>query len=110
MLLLLVIATFAASSTGHNYDLTVFPEQSRELGHRESRLLAERSIGMLDPVTEEAVQQPDAVLDEHEEPVVHKRKNEFIRFGKRGARFGRSDSTANEPHAAKRKNEFIRFG
>ncbi|KAK5967218.1 FMRFamide neuropeptides 14 [Trichostrongylus colubriformis] len=130
MLLALVVATFAASSASLICDYTVLPGQSRELGFRECGLQAESNIGMLDPVVREILQQPDTMLNEQDEPMIQKRKNEFIRFGKRDSRevkrknefirfgkrknefirFGRSDATMIEPHVAKRKNEFIRFG
>ncbi|KAK6032209.1 hypothetical protein OSTOST_01613 [Ostertagia ostertagi] len=130
MLLVLVVAAFVASSVGYKCDLTLFPDQSHELGHRECSLQAESSIGELDPILQEVLQRSDAVLNEREEPMMQKRKNEFIRFGKRGARevkrknefirfgkrknefirFGRSDSGVTDPLVAKRKNEFIRFG
>ncbi|VDO63898.1 unnamed protein product [Haemonchus placei] len=74
--------------------------------------------GVSNPLVQDLLQRADTVLNELVEPSLQKRKNdlicsgkrerrnvkrknEFIRFGKRGddlVRFGRSDSTETEPH------------
>uniref|UniRef100_A0A7I4Z6C7 FMRFamide n=1 Tax=Haemonchus contortus TaxID=6289 RepID=A0A7I4Z6C7_HAECO len=132
MLFVLVVATFVASVASYRSDVAAFPEHFRRIGHNEYRVKAEsnNNNGVLNPLVQDPLQRTDTVLNELVEPTLQKRnndficsgkrerrnvkrKNEFIRFGKRGddlVRFGRSDSTETEPHVAKRKNEFIRFG
>ncbi|KHJ96541.1 hypothetical protein OESDEN_03497 [Oesophagostomum dentatum] len=129
MLLLLLGATFIASSYTFECDVNSFPESQRELGLRVCRL--ENEVGILEAAVQEMLQRTDITMISGGEPSVEKRKNEFIRFGKRSLndvkrknefirfgkrknefiRFGRSDPLLYDgAPVEKRKNEFIRFG
>ncbi|CAD21627.1 FMRF-Like Peptide [Caenorhabditis elegans] len=107
-------------------------ENEKELGLRICHLEAEMQV--VQRALQEVMQQTDVTLYDQEVPVMNKRKNEFIRFGKRSdgmekrknefirfgkrknefIRFGRSDKGLglddNDVSMEKRKNEFIRFG
>ncbi|KIH55192.1 hypothetical protein ANCDUO_14654 [Ancylostoma duodenale] len=95
MLLVLLGATLIASGFSYECDVGSFPESQRELGRRVCRL--ENEVGVLEAAVQEMLQRTDVILNS-DEPTVEKRKNEFIRFGKRSL------------NDVKRKNEFIRFG
>ncbi|CAJ0609566.1 unnamed protein product [Cylicocyclus nassatus] len=129
MLLLLLGATLIVSSFTYECDVTSFPESQRELGQHVCRL--ENEVSVLEAAVQEILQRTDITLNSSDEPSIEKRKNEFIRFGKRSLndvkrknefirfgkrknefiRFGRSDPLLYDGAAVeKRKNEFIRFG
>ncbi|WKY17138.1 hypothetical protein Q1695_001620 [Nippostrongylus brasiliensis] len=97
MLFGLLVAAIVASGVSYECDLTQLPEQLHDLGRRVCRL--ENKLGVLDAVAPDALQGSEFVLNDEEAPNMEKRKNEFIRFGKR---------STND--VVKRKNEFIRFG
>ncbi|VDM74599.1 unnamed protein product [Strongylus vulgaris] len=153
MLLLLLGATLIVSGFTYECDVTSFPESQRELGQHVCRL--ENEVGVLEAAVQEMLQRAgmifeiynrsgtaryclsnleilaDITLSNGDEPSIEKRKNEFIRFGKRSLndvkrknefirfgkrknefiRFGRSDPLLYDgAPVEKRKNEFIRFG
>ncbi|VDL73711.1 unnamed protein product [Nippostrongylus brasiliensis] len=97
MLFGLLVAAIVASGVSYECDLTQLPEQLHDLGRRVCRL--ENKLGVLDAVAPDALQGSEFVINDEEAPNMEKRKNEFIRFGKR---------STND--VVKRKNEFIRFG
>ncbi|ETN78851.1 hypothetical protein RB195_022004 [Necator americanus] len=129
MLVVLLGATLFASGFSYECDVTNFPESQRDLGRRVCRL--ENEVGMLEAAVGEMLQRTVPAMNSDDEPNIEKRKNEFIRFGKRSLsdvkrknefirfgkrknefiRFGRSDPFfADDATVEKRKNEFIRFG
>ncbi|EYB84445.1 hypothetical protein Y032_0316g2290 [Ancylostoma ceylanicum] len=80
MLLVLLGATLIASGFSYECDVGSFPESQRELGRRVCRL--EKIWQDLLGSRIEYGRLVDVVLNS-DEPTLEKRKNEFIRFGKR---------------------------
>ncbi|GMT07276.1 hypothetical protein PENTCL1PPCAC_29450, partial [Pristionchus entomophagus] len=91
-------------------DLTNVPEGSKELAEKVCTL--EQEMRVIERVLQELLQRTDITIsDEDLAAAPEKRKNEFIRFGKRSAPDGDMEKRKNEfIRFGKRKNEFIRFG
>ncbi|PIC20855.1 hypothetical protein B9Z55_025902 [Caenorhabditis nigoni] len=133
MLLGVVFSIFVLAISAHaTCDVSALATESeKELGLRLCRLESEMQV--IERALQEVMQQTDVTSFDQEVPVMNKRKNEFIRFGKRSdgmekrknefirfgkrknefIRFGRSDKGLgldDNVSMEKRKNEFIRFG
>ncbi|VDM54576.1 unnamed protein product [Angiostrongylus costaricensis] len=127
LLVLLGTCFFAGGVIGYGCDVASFSEEQHGLGRRVCNL--ENEVDALKSAVQEILQRTDHTFNS--EPAMEKRKNEFIRFGKRSLtdvkrknefirfgkrknefiRFGRFDSTLGGSDVVeKRKNEFIRFG
>ncbi|GMT36365.1 hypothetical protein PFISCL1PPCAC_27662 [Pristionchus fissidentatus] len=107
MISLLLVSLLAASTLA--CDLTNVPEANKELAEKVCAL--EQEMRVAERVLQELLQRADlTVSDEEFTAPQEKRKNEFIRFGKRSAD-GEMEKRKNEfIRFGKRKNEFIRFG
>ncbi|GMR60971.1 hypothetical protein PMAYCL1PPCAC_31166, partial [Pristionchus mayeri] len=106
MLPLVVFSLIAGSVL--SCDLTNVPEGSKELAEKVCTLEAEMRV--IERVLQELLQRTDITIPDEELAAPEKRKNEFIRFGKRSAD-GEMEKRKNEfIRFGKRKNEFIRFG
>ncbi|KAF8356379.1 flp-8 [Pristionchus pacificus] len=89
-------------------DLTNVPEGSKDLAEKVCTL--EKEMRVIERVLQELLQRADITVSDEDLPAPEKRKNEFIRFGKRSAD-GEMEKRKNEfIRFGKRKNEFIRFG
>ncbi|CAD6187488.1 unnamed protein product [Caenorhabditis auriculariae] len=127
MLLAILAALFATVVA--DCDVSSFGEANKDLAVAVCRV--EEQLHVVQNALQELLQRTDITIPDEEGVRMEKRKNEFIRFGKRSAenikrknefirfgkrknefiRFGRSDPLLlEELPTDKRKNEFIRFG
>ena len=104
--LILAVSLFVSSLA---CDLSSVPEDQKALAQRICKIEAEQRV--MEHVLQELLQRVDLTVESDEVSAVpEKRKNEFIRFGKRSGD-GEMEKRKNEfIRFGKRKNEFIRFG
>ncbi|CAI5454854.1 unnamed protein product [Caenorhabditis angaria] len=103
--ILLAILVAFVSSISAECDVSTIPDAQKDLALRVCHL--EDELSVVQRALQEVMQRTDITLDDAA-PILNKRKNEFIRFGKRS---GEVDKRKNEfIRFGKRKNEFIRFG
>ncbi|CAB3407313.1 unnamed protein product [Caenorhabditis bovis] len=125
-MLLVVLATLFVTVAAECDLSGIGGASSKELGHRVCKL--EEEMAVVERALQEVLQRIDLTIAD-ESRSMEKRKNEFIRFGKRSGelekgknefiRFGKrsndfigyvSPTLMDDQTMEKRKNEFIRFG